>query len=233
MTNIDQIRENFPNYEFIIASDSIFVRYNNCDILYVDVLSIDIHNNINLLLANCEEFNFINNELIFKFPKFTIITNLYTIGVKDGYNHSEPKYLDSLDDFMKDYLVIYNTGKILSKKYYNYKININSDLRFVFTFNDIVLYDNIELPPIVIHDNIITLKEFLDANSEFNEPDAGYDSTVLLYKLNNYSIYIGLDGYYINNKNRYRKFTTSAQEVIDYVKENSPELFMNKLATIS
>ena len=115
----------------------------------------------------------------------------------------------------------------------SYKININSDLRFVFTFNDIVLYNNIVLPPIVIHDNIITLKEFLDANSEFNEPDAGYNSTVLLYKLNNYSIYIGLNGYYINNKNRYRKFTTSAQEVIDYVKENSPELFMNKLATIS
>ena len=46
----------------------------------------------------------------------------------------------------------------------------------------------------------------------------------------NYSIYIGLDGYYINNKNRYRKFTTSAQEVIDYVKEHSPQLFINKLA---
>ena len=232
MTNIDQIREKFTNYEFkdLISqkSDNIFVNIKGHIIPYNNNFSMAIHDSITLLLENCKEFDFIDNKFVFKFPLFKIVTDLCTCNLENNYGDEEYIHLP-LKDYIENYIIINEMAKVLNKRFYNYNIDIDLEFKFIISFGKITT-DSLMLSK-TVHDNIVSLKEFLDANGKSDETDEKEDIDCISYEFDDYSIIIGFHGYEIETEDKSWS-VFFAQEIIDYVKEHSPQLFINKLANI-
>jgi hypothetical protein len=227
MANIDQLCEKFPNYRFIKENKRYFVGIGQYFIQYDEELSLEIHNNINLIIDNCQSYSVNNNEFIFQFPLFKLCTNLYEVWIVDECDNRI--YLSSLKDLIKTYNVLNNMAKIFKETYYNYSIEITYNLEFIVSFGVMITKDlGVSYK---VHETIVELKKFLDANGKSDEDPEEYGAEYISYNFDNYDIDISLNSYGINTSTDLKN-TTSSQEIIDYVKEHSPELFVNKLAEL-
>jgi hypothetical protein len=227
MTNIDQLREKFPNYKFVKESkDKYLVGIGHCLIPYDEELSLEIHDNINLIIDDCQSYDVDDNELIFKFSLFKLCTNLCDAWIIDEYDTIYPS---SFKDLIKTYIVLNNMAKIFKGTYYNYNIELNCNLDFIVSFGVIKTKDlGVSYE---VHETIVELKKFLDVNGKSDE-DPEYETDCISYNFGKYCINIGLKGYEIDQQDIDPIFTIVAQEIINYVKEHSPELFVNKLAEL-
>lgn len=213
----------YPNYTFIKKDGCYFIII--CDkfcIKYDKELSQLIHDNINDLINCCKYIDFVNEKIRFIFPLFFIESDLCSYNFMD-IDMNKFRITVSLSIFISNYCLYLDFAKVFNKKYPNYKLLMTKELDMVINFDTIYEY-NIMILSSKIHDEIGYLKEFLDSNVKECK---GNNS----YIFGNYCIILSLHSYEIDLAND-NIITSSAQEIIDYVKEHSPELFVNKLAEL-
>jgi len=114
-------------------------------------------------------------------------------------------------------------AKIFKETYYNYSIEISCNLEFIVSFGAIKTKDlGVSYE---VHETIVELKKFLDANGKSNEDPEEYGVEYISYNFGKYDIDISLNSYGINTFTDLKN-TTSSQEIIDYVKEwNDNEIY--------
>lgn len=208
----------FPNY--IIENNNIRVKTIDTPPIYVKKLkqlSREIHDNIIELSACFNNFVVRENYMFFSSTESEVVvcTNLVTFITNTG--EKSFRYLT------KKYISIVKMANVIKLTYPRYDLRIEGYSCYKLRYNGIFEYYGDA--PLDIHNGIEELFNFLDSN--------GFSKTKTnksyIYEIDDYTINISLKEYVLDNKKTKRHLVTYyAQEIIDYVKTNSPDLFISK-----